>query len=424
MNVSNINSFNNKTSVYGIYNSMYQGNMALNNIKLNRSYYYTNKAEESRMLGGDALKYVGGIKSASKNLSNDLRDLSASAFANKTAVSSDKETMSVEYNGKWPSSIKPTTVKVDQTAAGQVNEGTKMAADANYGSSGENKFTINIDGKTTELTVNVAAGDTNSAVQQKMADAVNNANLGVKATVQNDSLANQSTLKLEANATGVNDKSKFTIADTTGDLVAKTGADQMSSDARNALFSVNGGPQNTSQTNTVNIGSGLNVTFNKASDKEVTISAGQDMAYIKTAVEGLVKSYNDLFSEAAQRTSDPKAQNLATKMINTSKTYSQSLSSIGVGFDNEGKMTLDETRFNQALESGRVERFFTENSGKNYGFTNRMSRLADDVSTNTSSYVGRAEFGNNLTENFSYSNTGNLLQYSYFSTGWMFDYSS
>ena len=423
MNFNSINSINNSAAIYGLYDTMFQGSMALNNIRLNKNLFPNNKAQGFQQLGGDAVQYVNKIKSASKNLSGSLKELSGAAFAKKGVVSSDTDAMTVSYSGNKPGSIKPTTVKIDQTAAGQVNEGKSLRADANFGSSGTQKFSINVGGKSTEISVNVQQGDSNSVVQQKMADAINNAGVGVKASVETDSKNNTSMLKLEAESTGDNNKSKFTVTDITGNLTEKTGADEVSQNARDARYSVNGGAVRTSQSNTVDLGGGLSATLKKASEKEVAISTSTDMDYVKNAVKDLVKNYNDLYSEAAQRTNDPKAQNLAGKMVNISKTYSGSLSNIGIGFDNDGRMTLDTAKLDAAADSGRLERFFTENSGRNYGFTNQLSRLSDSVSRNTSGYLSRSTFGDSLTENFAYSGFGELIQYNYLSSGWILDYS-
>ena len=418
-----INSISSYTPVYSLYNTMYQGSLSLSGIKLNKSLFPFNQTKSSNQLGEGALQYVSNIKSASKSLSGTLNKLSGAAFTKKGAVSSDSDIMSVKYTGSNPNSIKQTSVKVDQTAAGQMNEGTSLNANTSFGSSGANKFSININGKTTELSVNVAVGDTNKAVQQKMADAINSAGLGLKATVETDSANSASMLKIEATSTGNNDKSKFSVADITGNLAARTGANDVSRAARDAVFSVDGGEKRTSQSNNVDLGGGLSVTFNKSSEKAVTISAGRDMDFAKSSVSDLVKSYNDLYIEAAQKLNDPKAQNLATKMINTSKTYLESLSNIGIGFDKDGKMTLDDAKLNAAAENGKLENFFTENSGKNYGFTNQLSKLADNVTRNTGNYVSSSVLGNSLTENFAYSGFAELIQYSYLNSGLLFDYS-
>ena len=415
---------NSNYGIYSLYNSMYKGNIALYNNKFSRSLFPTNKTDEKDSLGADAVGFVKNIKSASKNLSGALKDLSGPAFTNKTATSSNTDVMTVSYSGNKPNSIDRMSVKVSQTAAGQMNEGSLMNAPAAYeGSKGTNQFTIEAGGKTTQLSVNITASDTNKDAQQKMADAINKAGAGVKATVETDSETNKSMLKLESLNTGSDPKNGFEIKDVTGNLAAQTGANEVSREGRDAIYSINGGAARTSQTNTVNLGNGVSATFKKASEQEVIVSPGKDTDYMKNAVNNMVKSYNDLYAEAAKRVNDPKSQNLATKMISTSKTYSGSLASIGIGFDKDGRMTVDTKKFDQAAENGKLEKFFTENSGKNYGYTNQLSRLSDNVSRNTANYVSSSQFGNSLGENFSYSNYGSLMQYNFLSAGSIFDYS-
>jgi len=336
-------------------------------------------------------------------------------------MSSDNDVLSVKYSGTNAGSVKPMNIKVDQMAAGQLNEGARMNANTAYGASGTSKFSISINNKTTELSVNVASGDSNKTVQQKMADAINAAGIGVKASVETDAKNNASMLKLESTMTGADEKSKFTVSDVSGNLVARTGANDISKDAQNAVYSVNGGAAQTSKTNTIDFGGGLSVTFNKASDKAVEIKPGKDTDYAKKAVENMVNSYNDLYSAAAVNVNDPKAQNLASKMVSISKTYSGSLANIGIGFNKDGQMTVDAKKLDAAAKDGRLDTFFTEDRSRNYGFSNQISKLASNVTNNTASYVSRNEFRNPLIEDFPYSSYGEILRNNYGNAGWFLD---
>ena len=424
MAINSINSaFNNISS---LYSSMYNNSMSLFNNKLTGSLFPLNNAKNSSPLSASSLQYVTNIKIGANKLTNAIKGLSnGSSFRVKTMTSSDNETLSVNYVGSIFNRPGNTTVKINQLASGQKNEGTKLQANENFGSIGgtDQQFKIEMDGKTTILAVKVKSTDTNEQVQQKMADAINSAGIGVKASVVSDAENKTSALNIEAVNTGADAKSKFSITDMVGsELVAKTGAGTVTKDAQNALYSVNGGPERSSKTNTLDLGGGLNVTFKKASDKEITISQGMDIEYAKSAVKDLVMSYNDIYIEALKNSSDPKAESLATRLLNVSKMYAGTLSEIGVGFDKDGKMTINEDQFNKAAENGKLEKFFTDNSGKNYGFTYQLGKLADNVSRNTSNFVTKSIFGNNLMENFSYTGAGNMLSYNYMNSGWLFDY--
>ena len=418
----NINSIGNNYGIYNLYNAMFQNNAALKNNKFYQSLFPNSGAQNQKSIGENALQYVNNLKSASKSLGSSLNALSGSAFSNKTVTSSDNDVLSVKFYGVSANTVKPMTVKVEQTASGQVNEGKSMDSGESFGSVGLNRFSIEAGGKTVQLSVDIKAGDTNKDVQQKMANAINSSGAGVKATVETDDKNKTSSLKIEAAGTGNDPKNKFTISDVSGDLVSKTGAGDVKQEAQNAVYSINGGAARASASNTVDLAFGLSVTFNKASDKEVTIAPGKDDSYAKSAVESFVKSYNDLYSAAAENVSDPKAQSLASRLVNTSKIYSSSLSNIGINFDKDGRMTIDSKQLDSAAESGKLQAFFTQNSGKNYGFTNQLSNLANNVSRNTSNYVSSSILGNSLMDNFSYSANGKTSPFNFFNSGWLFDY--
>jgi len=240
--------------------------------------------------------------------------------------------------------------------------------------------------------------------------------------VENDSATGTSLLRIESTNVGTDERNAFTITDVTGNAAAQTGANDVSRARQDAIFSVDGGPTRTSQSNTVDLGNGLSATLRAASQDEVSITRGQDLNRATSAVRDMVQSYNSLFSAAAQNAGDPRAQGLASRLLNISSAYSRSLQDIGIGFDNSGRMTINTDRLNQAAESGRLEQFFTENRGRNFGFTAQLGRLADNVSRNTSNFVTNSIFGNSMSTNFSYSGTGNSMQFNALNSGSIFDF--
>jgi flagellar capping protein FliD len=414
----------NNSNIFALFNTFSQGKAALHANRLSNSFFPINNAQGKGAFGSNALQYINEIKTAAGGLSNAVNDLSRSAFSQRTMVSSNTDVMTVNYTGNINSSnMRDMTVRVDQTAAGQLNEGARLGTTAAYeGSSSTNRFNVNVGGKTTQLSINVAAGESNRSVQEKMANAINSAGLGLRATVEVDSVTSTSMLRVESTTTGSDPKNSFTISDVNSDLVARTGIGEVSREGRDAIFSVDGGPARTSQSNTVNLGNGLSATFKAASTQEVRITRGQDMDYAKNAVRDMVQSYNSLFSAAAQNTGDPKAQGLASRMLNITSAYSGSLTSIGIGIDSSGRMTIDSKRLDQASENGSLQRFFTENAGRNFGFSAQLGRLADNVSRNTSNFVSSSMFGSSLGENFTYSGFGNLNQFNAINSGSIFDF--
>jgi len=420
MNISNNLSAN-------LLASLYQGSMAMHANKMNRSFFPlpSNNAKGSgSQLGAEAAGYVNNIRTSAGSLSSVIRELSGTSTSRRiVAISSNPSGISIQHTGSKPQNISSMTVRVDQVATGQRNDGNRLTANAAYeGNTGTNQFSIETGGRTTQFSVNVQEGDTNRDVQQRMAEAINKSNVGVRATVETNAETNSSVLRLESTSTGTDPRNNFTVSDTSGNLVAQTGANDIARQGQNALYSVDGGPQRSSQTNTVFLGNGVTATLNSASEEAVRITWGREANVTKSAVEDMVKSYNDLYSAAAERTNDPRAQNLASRMLSIAGTYSNSLSNIGIGFDNSGRMTINSDRMNQAAESGRLDQFFTENAGRNFGFTNQLGRLADSVSRNPGNFVSSSQFGAGLMGNSGYTGFGTPTQFNFFSAGSLFDF--
>jgi len=411
----------NNAGISSLYNTLYQGKVAMHSNRLSREFLPTNNAQGQGAFSMNAMQYINDIKSASSALSGALRELSGSAFNQRSMVSSNNDVMTVNFTGNNLSSMSDMSVQVDQIAMGQLNEGSRLNASGLYnGDRGVNRFEIETGGRTTQLSINVAAGDSNRDVQQKMATAINNASIGLRATVETDSATNTSMLRIESTNVGTNERNAFSLRDFTGNAVARTGANEVSRQRQDAIYRVNGGQAQVSQSNTVNLGNGLSATFKAASDQAVTVSRGRDMSQVRGVVENMVRSYNSLFSAAAENVNDLKAQSLASRLMNVISAYSRSLSDLGIGFDNSGRMTVDSNRMNQAFENGRLEQFFTENNGRNFGFGATLGRLADNVSNNTSNFVSNSMFGSG--DRFGYTGFGDRFQFNSFGSGSILDY--
>jgi len=361
------------------------------------------------------LKYVMALREAGSGLMSAVSSLSFGAIGKPSAVSSDKDVVSVT-GGNNPyafNAVPAIKVQIDQLAAGQTNDGTALQANDESSVFGLQEFSIETNGRTYQFSINVSAGDTNKDVQQKMATAINIQNIGIDAAVNVNSGEGTSALQLSAQSTGVNAKSIFTISDVSGGAVAETGAANVTRQAQNAIYSINGGAVQTSQSNTVNIGNGVTAVFKQVSIGSVTVSQGRDVDVARNQVESFVQNYNKLYGAALGNAEDPKAGNLASQLRNNAAAYAYSLGQIGIGFDSNGYMQINEGQFGAAVENGKAEQFFTQNRNTNYGFTNQLSRIAEQVQNNTISYISSSVFIESLLGNMNfsfYNSMGALLQ--------------
>ena len=380
----------------------------------------------------DALKYVQTLKTAGSGLSSALKGLSSgAAFRQQGAVSSDKSVLTVSDSGRnINASQMAKSVKVDQVAAAQVDEGSKLNANGRSGVSGYQQVAIEVDGKVSQISFQAKAGETNQQLQQRMADAINARGIGVTASVQTDSKAGTSQLVLTGKEAGRGKGCE--VAGVSGQAFAELGMGNTTQQAQDAQYSLDGGKPQTSSTNSVNIGGGVTAILKKAGSESVSISRGVDSDFAIKKAEEMASQYNSLYGAALGNTSDNRANRLFNDLVSNSRTYTSSLAKVGINFDGNGYMTIDKDKMAAAAEDGSLEAFFTENAGRSYGFQNNLGRIADRADNNTNQYASASSFtqstGNNLYAN-SYANSISTLTSSLFgssagngSSGWLFDF--
>jgi len=402
-----------------------RGTMQASNA-FNRSLFSAGSGAQSSnpLLSQDSFQRVNTIKTASSNLSSAINSLSRDAFAGRAASSSNSDAVSARFTGSGTAPARSYSVTVDRIATGQVNEGASMRSEDAYdGASGTQRFSIESGGRTTDLSIEVQDGDTNEDVQRRMAAAINESNTGVRATVETDSDTGESTLRVESLNTGEN--SAFTITDEGGEGIASrlgiAGQDSITQQAGDAQFTVDGRAR-TSSTNTVSLTDNLSITLNSETESAVTVSVTPDQDRVRSEIENMVNSYNELYSAGLGDSGSPGGERLASTLLSTVRTYASQLSNVGIGFDTTGRMTIDSARMDEAAESGRLERFFTENSGRNYGFTNQLQRTAGNISRNPVNFVSSPMFDGSFENNSFYNSAGFTNQFNLFNTGLMFNF--
>jgi flagellar hook-associated protein 2 len=227
-----------------------------------------------------------------------------------------------------------------------------------------------------------------------LALAINNANLGVSASVIND--ATGSRLAIESDTSGA--PGNLTITSSTG-LPTFTQAVA----GANASLTVDGIPIS-STSNTVT-GAIDGVTLNLAAASPgtpVTISLGPDVADQTTAINNYVSAYNTVINDInTQETVDgssgsagPLAADstlsLTQSLILASSSYAMTgngaiseLSDLGVTMNNDGTLSVDSGTLSNALETdpASVQSFFDATASGSFGanVTSALNTLADPV---------------------------------------------
>lgn len=220
----------------------------------------------------------------------------------------------------------------------------------------------------------VTIDNTNNSLQG-IRDAINKANIGVTASIVSDGSSTPNHLVIKSNKTGATSSMKIGVAGDAAlaDLLAYDPAGTQnltqSTAAQSASLSVNGIAVS-SNTNTVT-GAIEGVTLNLSKTGNANLTVAANTAAVTAAVNGFVKTYNDLntsirkttgYDEATKQggplLGDSSVRNIQSqlrKMMASPLTGSSgtltTLSQIGISIDKNGTMSLDSSKLSSAMSS-------------------------------------------------------------------------
>lgn len=264
--------------------------------------------------------------------------------------------------GATIASITDATHFVLSANATETNDPVDINVGATYTSNGAGTKILTIDSSNNTL--------------QGIRDAINAAKMGVTATIVNDGGATPYRLALSSNQTGVTNSMKLTVD---GDASIKAllehdpaGVQKLSETmtASNANLKVDGVAVSKTSNTVADVVQGVTLNLLKVSTAPVKLTVARDTAAISTSVGGFVKAYNDL----AKTLQDLSAYNTETKkgailqgdstvrnlqaqlrgILGSAATGEataalHTLSDIGVSFQKDGSLALDQTKLDAAV---------------------------------------------------------------------------
>ncbi|WP_230520776.1 flagellar filament capping protein FliD [Janthinobacterium sp. EB271-G4-7A] len=232
----------------------------------------------------------------------------------------------------------------------------------------------------TQATGTVVIDSTNNSLQG-IRDAINNAGLGVTASIVSDGSDKPHHLVLSSAKSGANSSMKISLSGSDGQPADSALSDLLSYDAsgtqnlkqnsaaQNTMLSVNGIPI----TNTSNsIDSAIEgVTLNVLKVGSSSLSVSKDTSTVKTSVTAFVKAYNDLNASIAKMTSYNAETKQAGVMLGDSTTQSiqsqlrkqlstsisglagnlKTLDQVGITFQKDGSLVLDSAVLDKAISA-------------------------------------------------------------------------
>lgn len=351
--------------------------------RLERQVANTKKQQEAlastKELSGNLTEKMSTLKAAADRLKNT----SFSSVLKPVGFGSQNENVAsvVSGAGKNQSSIH---LKVNQLATKQMTNFQSMDSAAKDVLKGESSMKLTVNGQEKTVRFNIAEGMNTQDALKSMMTTINQANLGVKASVTQ--VDGKSILSMISNETGKNQS--FQV-DFTGKPAEQMKV-QSTIDARDASYTVNGQTQ-TSATNQVKIPTDhTELTVNLKGTGETALSkASMDTSKVVSSMKDFINAYND----AVDFVGENKRKSSALAALSQSFSYrslgSSGLRAVGIEVDAKGKLSLNEGQFVNTLKNNpkQVE--------KTVGSYNGLAGVA------SSKAQGAMILSNNLVNNHS-----------------------
>ncbi len=371
-----------KSELKGVYNSIVKLNkeapLSIIDSSIDSQSFAVSMKENARELR-NTIASLGGL---------DEEDL----LNQKTAYSSSADIADVKYIGESGSDSDSGEFKlfVEKLATSQINTGNALRDGPIGLSPGTYSFDVSINNMSYEFQFNINEGETNLELQEKLSRLINNSNVGLKSEVVNTPEGNVFTL--ETTLTGIEDDKQllFNVSDDntskSSGAVSYLGLDRVTQLPDNAKFYINDEPH-VSYSNHFTVAKTYELTLNKAQeidDEPITIGLKTDTDSMTENVERFATGYNDFIRRASEfLSSQPKTGYLLTEMNRISGQYGQDLNNIGISFDDDGYMKVDDEKLTENINNSNALESF---SGVRK-FTNSVLNKANQVTLNPMNYV-------------------------------------
>lgn len=371
-----------KSELRGVYNSM---------VKLNKEspWYLPTEA-------ATAQAYAIGLKEGARDLRNTIASLGGleeeQLLAKKVATSSNDEVLSATFIGQFSEDdILPTIeMTVQGLATPQENMGNYLENTPTTLAPGSYSFDVAISGLNYEFQFSIREGETNKSVQERLVRLINNADIGIRADLQefNDTYALNLTSDNTGSETGL---PTFTISDQQtskqNGTVDYFGLDHIYSPATNARFTINGEDRSTTS-NHFTVGHMYEVTLKGVSgDSEVvTLGLKTDFESLTENIKNLIGGYN-IFVRAVHEYQDsfPRSNRLTGEMTNISSLYMEEFSSMGLSIQEDSSLSIDEKLLAKSMSEEGIRDVIS--AVKN--FASSLVRKTSQVSIDPMHYVDK-----------------------------------
>lgn len=287
------------------------------------------------------------LESSASRLSLSNR---SNVFTNYEAGSSNEETATVSSTSHLETAI-DLELDVQSTAQAQKNVSASHYAFERVDAGADMNFTIqSAAGK--EKEISVSSTDKNGETRgykemyEEAAAQINaDASLGVRASVE----TREGKVSLVLTAKNTGEANGFTVSGETG---AADGLEQASAQAQDAVYTItqngeSGTYQSSSNTFTLDNG---NVRVDLKNTGKTELYTGVDEDEIVSAVKDLVENYNSVTNLLEKNSGRGNGAASQLAAFNRGMADEKTLSRLGITYDKNGDLTVDEDKLKNALE--------------------------------------------------------------------------
>ncbi|MEY8392769.1 flagellar filament capping protein FliD [Lachnospiraceae bacterium 45-W7] len=375
-----------KSELRSIYNNI---------VKINKdSPLYKIKRSE------DVQKFAIDIKESTRIIKNVVASLSdaeegiGNAFQKKLAFSSQDDVVSANYLGgsHFSEDADSFTIEVQKLAAPQVNQGAYLDKNRLNLKPGTYSFDLENNTSAYEFQFTINSDDTNFSTQNKLANLITNADIGLKASVV-ENADGLSALQIESLATGINPNDVFLFSispqgnhDSMAAIDA-LGIDHVAQEAQNAVFLLNGTEQMAYE-NTFLLDNNFELTLHGTSPEgqPAVIGFKTNADAMAENIQTLVDSYNSVLHTANKYSgSQPQSIQLYRDMSGTAFAYQKSLENIGLIVADNGEISIDKDALSETVSSEDYE----DKLSVLNDFKNLLNMKANNASLDPMRYVDK-----------------------------------
>lgn len=313
----------------------------------------------------------------------------------KIPYSTRPEIATVKYLGEQDGGNAPTfELEVARLASPQENVGNYLPSDDPIAlAPAAYSFDLSINDIGYEFQFQIREEDTNRDIQNRLSRLITNAEIGVEGQVLEDDSGNSS-LKLISTQTGaVSDKGLiFSISDDntsqSSGIVDYLGLNRVMNEPSDALFEINGIERRTGS-NTFTIDKQYEVTLRGLSPEQgmtTEIGLKGDVDSLAENIHSLVGSYNEFLDKTFKVTDQhTKSSLLHDQLSYMSRHYSSDLDAIGLTFDEQGRLNIDDDKLKKAASSQDA----SQTMAPVKDFANSMVRKTSQIALNPMEYVNK-----------------------------------